>query len=113
MVDEANSLGGGRALLVKTDVSDWNSVEAMVKKTLEEFGQIDILVNNVGGTSPDGPFMNKPREEWEKEINLDFWSGINCSRGVAEGIIQQARNGTPVIGICGGDVDYRRGGAEG
>lgn len=90
VVDEANALGSsGRALLVKTDVTDWDSVQAMVKRTLQEFSQIDILVNNVGYGSPDGPFEKKRREEWEKEMNLVFWSGINCTRAVAQHMIER------------------------
>ena len=42
------SAAGGRALSVKTDVTDWDSVETMVKRTMEEFGSLDVLVNNAG-----------------------------------------------------------------
>ena len=39
---------GGRALAVRTDVSDREAVEAMVRKTVDAFGALDILVNNAG-----------------------------------------------------------------
>ena len=39
---------GGRALSVKTDVTDQGSMEAMVERTIEQFGSLDILVNNAG-----------------------------------------------------------------
>jgi short-subunit dehydrogenase len=39
---------GGRAMAVKTDVADETSVEAMVERTVGEFGSINILVNNAG-----------------------------------------------------------------
>ncbi|MCA1687941.1 MAG: SDR family NAD(P)-dependent oxidoreductase [Actinobacteria bacterium] len=42
------SASGGRALALQTDVSDRDSVEAMVRKTVEAFGALDILVNNAG-----------------------------------------------------------------
>jgi NADP-dependent 3-hydroxy acid dehydrogenase YdfG len=42
------SASGGRALAVQTDVSERDSVEAMVEKTVEAFGALDILVNNAG-----------------------------------------------------------------
>lgn len=42
------SASGGRALAVRTDVSDRESVEAMVRKTVDAFGALDILVNNAG-----------------------------------------------------------------
>jgi len=71
-VDQANALGG-QATLVKTDVTDWDSVQAMVRRTLERFGQIDVLVNNAGGHPGQARFIKKKREEWAKEINLNYW----------------------------------------
>src|SRR4030042_5677837 len=60
---EIESLGG-KAIAVKTDVTDYTSVEAMVKNALEKFGNIDVLVNNAGWVA-DKVFMKKPREEWD------------------------------------------------
>ena len=42
------SASGGRALVVATDVSERDSVEAMVRRTVGEFGSLDVLVNNAG-----------------------------------------------------------------
>jgi 2-hydroxycyclohexanecarboxyl-CoA dehydrogenase len=61
---KANTLGG-KAMVVKTDVTDVSSVAAMVEKALAKFGNIDILVNNVGW-SMRRLFIEKPRAEWEK-----------------------------------------------
>ncbi len=80
--------GGGRTIWVKTDVTGWDSVQAMVSKTLEEFGKIDILVNNVGWTY-DRPFMQKPREEMEKEVALNYWGAINCNMAVLPSMIER------------------------
>jgi NADP-dependent 3-hydroxy acid dehydrogenase YdfG len=40
--------GGGRALAMKTDISDVGSVEAMVRQSVEALGSIDVLINNAG-----------------------------------------------------------------
>ncbi len=88
-IDAANALGkGGKAILVKTDVTNPESVEAMIKKALDEYGQIDILANVVGWTF-DRLFIEKPREEWEKEIKLNLWSVINCTRAVVDHMIER------------------------
>ena len=88
VVGEANAMGAGKAIYVKTNVTDWDSVQATMKKTLDEFGKIDVLANVVGWTF-DRLFIEKPREEWEKEINLNLWSVINCTRAVADHMIEQ------------------------
>jgi NADP-dependent 3-hydroxy acid dehydrogenase YdfG len=45
---EISASGGGRALAMKTDISDVGSVDAMVRESVEAFGSIDVLVNNAG-----------------------------------------------------------------
>lgn len=80
--------GGGNAIAVKTDVTDNDSVQAMIEKTLHQFGRIDILVNNVGWTY-DRLFIEKPRAEWEKEINLNYWGMMNCTRAVLDNMIER------------------------
>jgi NAD(P)-dependent dehydrogenase (short-subunit alcohol dehydrogenase family) len=61
---------GGKAIFAETNVTEPASVEAAVAAAVAEFGRLDILYNNVGGTSPkDGPVT---------EVDLDvFWNAIN------------------------------------
>lgn len=84
---EANALGG-KAVVIKTDVTNVDSVAATVKKTLEQFGKIDTLVNNAGW-GMDRLFIEKPRSEWEKEVNINFWGVINCTRAVLDHMIER------------------------
>ena len=84
---EARALGG-KAVTIKTDVTDVDSVAAMVKKTLDECGKIDILVNNAGW-GMDRLFIEKPRMEWEKEVNINFWGVINCTRAVLDHMVER------------------------
>ena len=85
---EANALGKGKVENIRTDVTDWDSVQEMVKQTLDKFGQVDILVNVVGWVKDD-LFVRKPREDWEKEIARNFWSDINCTRAVLDHMIER------------------------
>ena len=79
---------GAKALAVATDVANWDQVQAMVKSTLTEFKKLDILVNNAGWTR-DRLFVEKPREEWEKEIAINLWGPINCVRAVLDPMIER------------------------
>ena len=79
-VAEANRLGG-EAICVRTDVTDNASVLAMVQATLDRFGKIDVLVNNAGGIPGEAKFIDKSREDWEKEIQLNYCEGSGPDRG--------------------------------
>ena len=88
VVLEATAKGAAKAVAIKTDVSDHRQVEATVAETIERFGGIDVLVNNVGWTV-DRLFMEKERDEWEKEVRLNLWSPLNCIRAVLPHMIDR------------------------
>ncbi len=100
-VEEANRLGG-EAILVKTDVTDNASVEAMVAETMDRFGKIDVLVNNAGGIPGEAKFINKKREDWQKEIDLNYWGVINCTRAVLDDMVE--RKSGRIINISSGSA---------
>jgi 2-hydroxycyclohexanecarboxyl-CoA dehydrogenase len=79
---------GGSAMVIKADVTDAQAVNDLVKKSLDKFGKIDIVVNNVGWTRRR-LFVEKPVEEWEKEIRLNYWSLLYCTRAVIDHMIER------------------------
>ena len=79
---------GGRVKVIATDVTDHTQVETMVEQSIGEFGSVDVLVNNVGWTV-DRLFLEKPREEWEKEVQVNLWGAINCINAVLPPMIQR------------------------
>ena len=83
VVAEAAAAGkGGRGLVIKTDATNVESVQAMVQKVLQEFGQIDVLVNNAGGGLASKLLVEQRMEDLQKEVNINFWTAVNCSRAV-------------------------------
>jgi len=75
--DEIRSLGR-RALAVPCDVSDSKALEALAAKTLEEFGRIDIVVNNVGGTMP-GPALQLTDRQFEEAFHFNVTTALRLS----------------------------------
>ena len=72
---------GSRMQVVATDVTRSDQVSDMFDQAIGEFGSVDVLVNNVGWTV-DRLFLEKPREEWEKEVQVNLWGAINCIHAV-------------------------------
>jgi NAD(P)-dependent dehydrogenase (short-subunit alcohol dehydrogenase family) len=87
----------GRALLVRTDVTDRASVEAMAAETEGRLGPIDVLVNNAGGVAYPRNFLDKPQDEAEWEVNLNVWGVFHCTRVVGAGMV--ARKQGSIVNI--------------
>jgi 2-hydroxycyclohexanecarboxyl-CoA dehydrogenase len=85
---EARKSGAASAVVVPTDVTKWDSVQSMVREVEGRAGRVDVLVNNVGWTL-DRLFLEKERAEWEKEVQLNLWGMINCTRAVLDGMVSR------------------------
>src|SRR5262249_55139494 len=93
---EAERGGAASATVIRTDVTKWDSVERMVRAVEARHGRVDVLVNNVGWTH-DRLFVEKTREEWEKEIQINLWGMINCTRAGLDGMI--ARQSGAIVSL--------------
>jgi NAD(P)-dependent dehydrogenase (short-subunit alcohol dehydrogenase family) len=77
----AEELGGdqGRAVFIKTDVTDNISIKNMIDKTIDIFGKLDILVNNAGYHISKN-IEETSEDEWEFIINTNLRSTFLCSK---------------------------------
>ena len=79
---------GGRALPIRCDVRDEESVDSMERRTLEELGRIDILVNNAAiGTYT--PFLETSVKLWDLVMAVDLKGPFLCARAVLPAMIEQ------------------------
>ncbi len=105
---EAEALGA-KAQVIRTDVTRWPDVQALVRAVEERHGRVDVLVNNVGWTR-DALFVEKTREEWDKEIQLNLWGMINCTRAVLDGMIARKTGAVVSLGSDAGRIgEFREG----
>jgi len=98
---------GGKVAVVETDVTNPQQCQAMARRTLDEFGRLDILVNCAGWVY-DRLFIDKPREEWVREVNINYWGVVNCVRAVIDHMITQSSGKIISIASDAGKVgEYR------
>ena len=83
---------GQKSLFVKTNVSEEIDVTAMVKKVVDEFGVIDILINNAGVISPR-KMIETTSEEWDKILTNNLKSCFLCTREAAKVMIEKKTDG--------------------
>src|SRR3990172_3364082 len=80
----------GRTLVVPTDVTDRLAVEALVRKTGEEFGGVDILINNAGA-GLFAPIAGGNPENMRRPFEVHFWGAINCIQAAVPYMQAQGR----------------------
>jgi NAD(P)-dependent dehydrogenase (short-subunit alcohol dehydrogenase family) len=76
---------GGRAMALQVDVSDEAAVQRMVDETVQEFGRIDILVNNaaIAASIQLRPFEQISVAEWRRMQDVNAMGPFLCARAVA------------------------------
>ncbi|MGD6793692.1 MULTISPECIES: 3-oxoacyl-[acyl-carrier-protein] reductase [Metabacillus] len=110
VVDEIKALGR-EAFAVQADVSDSDSVSAMVKETVERFGRLDILINNAGITK-DNLLMRMKDSEWDDVININLKGVFLTTKAVTRQMMKQRYgriiNIASIVGVSGnpGQANY-------
>lgn len=74
---------GKEAIALKCDVSKKEEVNSLIKKTIDKWGKIDILINNAG-IAEFKPFLEMTEEEWDRTININLKGYFLCARAAAE-----------------------------
>jgi 3-oxoacyl-[acyl-carrier protein] reductase len=102
---------GGQAVALGVNVAKRDSVQAMVDRALEAFGQIDILVNNAG-ILRDARLVKMTEEEFDSVISVNLKGVFNCTQAVAQQMIDRNYgrivNTTSVVALYGnfGQTNY-------
>ena len=81
---------GGKGLALLADATKDDDVNAMIRETMETYGQIDILVNNVGGgTGGPAVIIKTATENWDRTVEITLKSAFLCSRAVAQEMVKR------------------------
>ncbi len=87
---------GARALAVRCNVREEESIYDMVRQTMDAFGRIDVLVNNAGVASYR-PFLEATVKEWDLLLDIDLRAPFVCCKAVVPTMMEQG--GGSIINI--------------
>lgn len=110
-VVEAIRAEGGTAKTLQCDVADFAACEAMIAGIIEEYGRIDVLVNNAGITR-DTLLMRMSEEDFDAVLDTNLKGAFNCTRHAVRYMLKQKSgriiNMASVSGILGnaGQANY-------
>ena len=88
---------GRRTIVVPTDVTHRDQIEALMDRTVDELGGLDILVNNAGGTRFMAPIVGLRPEGWDKARTLNLDSVFHATQLAAQKMV--AGGGGSIIQI--------------
>ena len=97
---------GGRAVAAPFDVTSLEAVGQGVAKLAASLGPVDVLVNNAG--VPEGMGLMRFRDaepaQWRRQIDLNLYGVLNCTRGVLDGMCQRGWGRIMTISSGAGQV---------
>jgi 3-oxoacyl-[acyl-carrier protein] reductase len=80
--------GGGRAIAVQGDVSDYEQAQAILQQTIDGLGGLHILVNNAG-IARDALIFDMEPNDWLDVMKVNFGGVFNCTKAAMEHFMRQ------------------------
>ena len=89
---------GGSAIAVVADAAKREDADALVERTKERFGRVDVLVNNAGITR-DGLLVRMKDEDWDRVMDVNLRGAFMLTRAVTKALVRQ-KSGGRIINIA-------------
>ena len=93
----AASAAGERALVVPTDVTQPESVNALFEETVRRFGRVDVLFNNAGRFAPGVPLEDLTLDQWKQVVDVNLTGMFLCTQAAFRAMKAQVPRGGRII----------------
>jgi NAD(P)-dependent dehydrogenase (short-subunit alcohol dehydrogenase family) len=100
LLQETRKLAGAaanQALVVPTDVTKPDAVDALFAKVKQAFGRVDVLFNNAGGNAPGVPFEELSYEQWQAVVDVNLTGMFLCAQAAFRTMKEQSPHGGRII----------------
>jgi meso-butanediol dehydrogenase / (S,S)-butanediol dehydrogenase / diacetyl reductase len=86
----------GQVETVTADVSDFAQVEGVVKRAVDRFGRLDVLISNAGVLAPNGRIHNLDTADWERSFRINVLGPVNAIRA-AVAVMRGQKSGSIIL----------------
>src|SRR5690625_6478195 len=97
---------GRRSAAYKMDVTNKEEVNEVIKKVVDEFGKIDILINNAGTLDHVSQIEDQNDDFWERDLKVNLTGAYNCTKAewpyMKENKGGKVINMSSIVGLAGG-----------
>jgi 2-deoxy-D-gluconate 3-dehydrogenase len=103
---------GGRAIAVPTDITDRKACFALIDAAVQEFGRLDVVMNNAGiGDRRTGPqdLLNYEFEDWLYTFDVNLNGTFHCTQAAARVMVEQGEGGSIINTSSGTALRGNRG----
>ncbi|MEO1435726.1 MAG: SDR family oxidoreductase [Bacteroidota bacterium] len=94
---------GDKAAVIACDVNDSEAVKRAVQATVDQFGSLDVLINNAG-LGHLGPMSETPLEEWHHMMNVNVNGLLSCIHYATPHLLEAKGNIINIASVAGHDV---------
>ena len=98
--------GGGRAKAIQADISDEKQVRRLVADTIDDYGKVDILVNNSGIGGPTVNVVDLRLQDWNEVLAINLTGSMLCAREVLKHMIPRRKGNIVNIASDAGRFGY-------
>jgi len=101
---EIRAAGGREPLIVPTDVRVREQCDALIERTVEHFGRLDIMLNNAGIGDRRGAgnrIQDLDDADWQDTIEVNLYSTFYCSRAAVRQLLKQGTGGV-IVNVASG-----------
>lgn len=102
---------GGKAIGIVSNVADREQVSELIQKVVDQYGRVDVVVNNAGITA-DSTLVKMTEEQWDRVIDVNLKGVFNMGQAAAKVMKEQnggvILNASSVVGLYGnfGQTNY-------
>lgn len=82
----------GKCIVIQADVSQYQQATGLIQQAVEQFGRLDIMVNNAG-MEIHGPFLDVTEEHFDRVISIDLKGAFFCAQAAARQMVKQKTPG--------------------